>query len=210
MTEDQTARLLALLEDGTLDLVLLALPYQAGDLETLPLFHDGFHLVARKDNPLAQKKSVTLADLKDANLLLLADGHCLRDHALAACRLTGADSGFAGASLNTLVEMVAGDLGVTLLPDMAVSAHVPRAANWSPGPSTAEPPARPARRTADRPGLAPYLHPRGGVQGVRRRPDQGGEKRQDRRFLNFRMPLPAGPATVRRMIWRRSVPAMLR
>jgi LysR family hydrogen peroxide-inducible transcriptional activator len=126
LTEDQTARLLTQLEDGTLDLVLLALPYQAGDLETLTLFHDGFHLVTRKDNPLAQKKTVTLADLKDANLLLLADGHCLRDHALAACRLTGADSGFAGASLNTLVEMAAGDLGVTLLPDMAVSAHVPK------------------------------------------------------------------------------------
>ena len=126
LTEDQTARLLTLLEDGTLDLVLLALPYQAGDVETLPLFRDGFHLVCRKDNPLAQKKTVTLPDLKDANLLLLADGHCLRDHALAACRLTGADSGFAGASLNTLVEMVAGDLGVTLLPDMAVAAHVPK------------------------------------------------------------------------------------
>jgi LysR family hydrogen peroxide-inducible transcriptional activator len=124
LTEDQTARLLSQLEDGSLDLVLMALPYHAGDVETLSLFHDGFHLVARKDHPLAQKKSVTLPDLKDAHLLLLADGHCLRDHALAACRLTEADSGFAGASLNTLVEMVAGGLGVTLLPDMAVSAHV--------------------------------------------------------------------------------------
>ena len=72
-------------------------------------------------------KTVTLADLKDANLLLLAEGHCLRDHALAACRLPQAESGFAGASLNTLVEMVAGGLGVTLLPDMAVPAHVSKA-----------------------------------------------------------------------------------
>lgn len=128
LTEDQTARLLTQLEDGVLDLVLMALPYHAGDVETLPLFKDGFHLVCRKDHPLAQKKTVTLADLKDVNLLLLAEGHCLRDHALAACRLTEADSGFAGASLNTLVEMVAGGLGVTLLPDMAVSAHVPKSA----------------------------------------------------------------------------------
>lgn len=126
LTEDQTARLLTLLEDGTLDLVLLALPYHAGEVETLPLFKDGFHLVARKDNPLAQKKTIALADLKDADLLLLAEGHCLRDHALAACRLPQADSGFAGASLNTLVEMVAGGLGVTLLPDMAVPTHVPK------------------------------------------------------------------------------------
>jgi LysR family hydrogen peroxide-inducible transcriptional activator len=126
LTEDQTARLLALLEDGTIDLVLMALPYHAGEVETLPLFKDGFHLVARKDNPLAQKKSPTTADLKDANLLLLAEGHCLRDHALAACRLPQAESGFAGASLNTLVEMVAGGLGVTLLPDMAVPTHVPK------------------------------------------------------------------------------------
>lgn len=126
LTEDQTARLLALLEDGTLDLVLLALPYHAEHVETLPLFKDGFHLVARKDSPLAQKKAATTADLKDADLLLLAEGHCLRDHALAACRLPQADSGFAGASLNTLVEMVAGGLGVTLLPDMAVPMHVPK------------------------------------------------------------------------------------
>lgn len=126
LTEDQTARLLALLEDGTLDLVLLALPYHADNVETLALFRDGFHLVARRDSPLAQKKSATTADLKDADLLLLAEGHCLRDHALAACRLPQADSGFSGASLNTLVEMVAGGLGVTLLPDMAVPTHVPK------------------------------------------------------------------------------------
>ena len=126
LTEDQTARLLALLEDGTLDLVLLALPYHAEHVETLPLFKDGFQLVARKDSPLAQKKTATTTDLKDADLLLLAEGHCLRDHALAACRLPQADSGFAGASLNTLVDMVAGGLGVTLLPDMAVPMHVPK------------------------------------------------------------------------------------
>lgn len=127
LTEDQTARLLTLLEDGALDLVLMALPYRAGEVATLPLFKDGFHLIARKDHPLAQKKSVALSDLKDASLLLLAEGHCLRDHALAACRLPQAESGFAGASLNTLVEMVAGGLGVTLLPDMAVPAHVQKA-----------------------------------------------------------------------------------
>ena len=126
LTEDQTARLLALLEDGTLDLVLLALPYHADNVETLPLFKDGFQLVTRKDSPLAQKKVATTADLKDADLLLLAEGHCLREHALAACRLPQADSGFAGASLNTLVEMVAGGLGVTLLADMAVPMHVPK------------------------------------------------------------------------------------
>ena len=126
LTEDQTARLLALLEDGTLDLVLLALPYHADNVETLPLFKDGFQLVTRKDSPLAQKKAATTADLKGADLLLLAEGHCLREHALAACRLPQADSGFAGASLNTLVEMVAGGLGVTLLPDMAVPMHVPK------------------------------------------------------------------------------------
>src|SRR5262249_57453628 len=69
LTEDLTARLLALLEDGTIDLVLMALPYHAGEVETLPLFNDGFQLVARKDHPLAQKKIVTLGDLKDASLL---------------------------------------------------------------------------------------------------------------------------------------------
>src|SRR5262249_2262816 len=119
LTEDQTARLLALLEDGTLDLVLMALPHHPAEGGPLSLFKYGFPLVPGKDHPVAQKKNPTTADLKEANLLLLAEGHCLREHALAACRLPQADSGFSGASLNTLVEMVAGGLGVTLLPDMA-------------------------------------------------------------------------------------------
>src|SRR4029450_12421653 len=70
LTEDQTGRLLGLLEDGTLDLVLLALPYHADNVETLPLFKDGFQLVTRKDSPLAQKKTATTTDLTDAALVL--------------------------------------------------------------------------------------------------------------------------------------------
>jgi LysR family hydrogen peroxide-inducible transcriptional activator len=91
------------------------------------MFKDGFQLVARKDSRW-RRKVATTADLKDADLLLLAGGPLLREHALAACRLPQADSGFAGASLNALVEMVAGGLGVTLLPDMACRCVPKRAA----------------------------------------------------------------------------------
>src|SRR4029450_2256896 len=94
LTEDQTGRLLGLLEDGTLDLVLLALAYHAEHVETLPLFKDGFPLGGGKDSPRAKKTPATPASLKVAALLLRGEGHCLREHARAACRFPKADSGF--------------------------------------------------------------------------------------------------------------------
>lgn len=136
LTEDLSQRVIQKLEDGSLDLVLLALPYDCGDAVTLPLFSDGFQFVCRKDHPLAREPEVDLINLRDSPLLLLADGHCMRDHALAACRLSQATaaSGYAATSLPTLVEMTASGLGVTLLPDMAVKSHVQKG-----GPLVARP-----------------------------------------------------------------------
>lgn len=126
LTEDQTARLLAQLEDGQLDLVLLALPYDCGDAVTWPLFDDRFNLVCRKDDALAKARTLQTADLNQEPLLLLAEGHCMTEHALSACHLGQRNPAvdLSATSLTTLVEMVANGLGSTLLPEMAVDAQL--------------------------------------------------------------------------------------
>lgn len=125
LVEDLTARLLERLVAGDLDLALIALPYRAPEIETLELGDDPFLLATPPGHPLAGHGHVEARELEKAPLLLLEEGHCLRDHALAACRL--ADAAPAGerlqaTSLHTLTQMVAGGMGVTLLPQMAVDA----------------------------------------------------------------------------------------
>ena len=121
--EDRTASLLERLRAGELDLLLLALPLDEPDVETLPIFREPFVLATPRGHPLA-RGSGTLreSDLAHEPVLLLADGHCLRDQALAVCRQAGARESqeVRAASLSTLVQMVAGGLGVTLLPASAV------------------------------------------------------------------------------------------
>jgi LysR family hydrogen peroxide-inducible transcriptional activator len=126
LTEDLTQRLVEDLHNGTLDCVLLALPVEIGEAEQMLLFDDPFELVCRKDNPLAAKATVTTGDVEDAPLLLLTDGHCLRDQALDACHLGRRPAGtdVTATSLHTLVEMAANGLGVTLIPDMALKARL--------------------------------------------------------------------------------------
>ena len=125
LVEDLTARLLERLHAGELDLALIALPYRAPDLETLELGDDPFLLATPPGHPLAGHAHVEPGELQRAPLLLLEEGHCLRDHALAACRLAEAAPGgerLQATSLHTLAQMVAGGMGVTLLPQMAVDA----------------------------------------------------------------------------------------
>jgi LysR family hydrogen peroxide-inducible transcriptional activator len=126
LREDLTARLLDRLNSGDLDVVLIALPYAAPDIETLAVGDDPFVLACPPGHPLAAKPDLHAADLIGAELLLLEEGHCLREHALAACRLPGParGEGVLGTSLATLVQMVANGLGVTLLPRMAVECGV--------------------------------------------------------------------------------------
>lgn len=128
LREDLTARLVEQLQAGKLDLLLIALPYEGGALDTMTLFDDDFLVACREDHPLARRNSVKLDDLSEAPLLLLEDGHCLRDHALAACRLPPSPrrDGFAATSLHTLVQMVDSGLGVTLLPRLALDAGILR------------------------------------------------------------------------------------
>jgi Transcriptional regulator len=126
LREDLTGRLLERMGGGDLDVALLALPYPAADLETVTVAEDPFLLACPPDHPLARKAVVESGDLADADLLLLEEGHCLREHALAACHLPGPSKGegMMGTSLATLVQMVANGLGVTLLPRMAVDGGV--------------------------------------------------------------------------------------
>jgi LysR family hydrogen peroxide-inducible transcriptional activator len=122
LTEDRTSRLIDKLRARTLDAAFLALPWDAPGITTLALFDDELLLAAPPAHPLAVKNNLSVDDLGDEDLLLLEDGHCLREHALAACPLKpgpGREQ-VAATSLGTLVNMVAGGLGVSLLPRLAV------------------------------------------------------------------------------------------
>jgi len=137
LVEDLTARLLDRLQAGDLDLALIALPYRASDIETLELGDDPFLLAAPAGHPLAHQPRVSPRDLESGPLLLLEEGHCLRDHALAACRMADADGAserLQATSLHTLVQMVAGGMGVTLLPQMAVDAGLAKGTGISVSP----------------------------------------------------------------------------
>lgn len=122
--ENTTANLISELIDNKLDLALLALPYDVGRVETRVVYREGFHLAFSKGSRLIDPKSPpAFDDLPDETLLLLDDGHCLRDHALSGCRLKNHKKihTFGANSLQMLIQMVENDLGVTLVPDMAMS-----------------------------------------------------------------------------------------
>jgi LysR family transcriptional regulator, hydrogen peroxide-inducible genes activator len=121
LNEDQTQRIHQKLMDGDLDLLLLALPFELRGVDEMPLFKDRFFLACRDDTQRVDPSRYRFDRLDPDTILLLEDGHCLRDHALAACRIRGTEkvSRFAASSLLTLVEMVDADLGITYLPEMA-------------------------------------------------------------------------------------------
>ncbi len=126
LKEELSAQLLLQLQQGRLDLIMLAFPYALPDMETVNLFKDEFLLCLSPGHKLEKLKQVKQQQLRGESLLLLEEGHCLRDHALEACKLQSADTDlvYQGTSLHTLVQMVANGLGVTLLPEMAVAANV--------------------------------------------------------------------------------------
>jgi len=126
LREDQTPRLVERLAAGELDVLLLALEADLGDSVRLPLFRDPFQLVVRRDHPLARRRRVRESDLDGSELLLLDDGHCLRDQALSACQARGARErpNFRATSLGTLTQMVASGIAATLLPELALAREV--------------------------------------------------------------------------------------
>ncbi len=121
MREDLTSRLVDALRMRTLDAAIIALPYETSGISSAPIAEDEFLLLTPDDHPLAKRNDLSPQHLKGEDLLLLEDGHCLRDHALSACKLAPSRrSAEVGAtSLHTLVQMVAGGMGVTLLPKIA-------------------------------------------------------------------------------------------
>lgn len=130
LREDVSGRLVDALRARTLDAAIIALPYEASGIQTEVIADDEFLLVAPKDHRLSTQEHLNLADLAGEDLLLLEDGHCLRDHALSVCKLpqTRAAAEVGATSLHTLVQMVAGGLGVTLLPKIAADGGAARGA----------------------------------------------------------------------------------
>lgn len=124
LLEEKSAELCDLLRAGDLDVVLYALPFDCGNVHEMPLFPDPFVAVYPKGE--APGKHIKSEDLDEDKLLLLDEGHCLRDHALAACHLVGrrARSELANTSLSTILPMVAAGRGMTLLPGMALDAGI--------------------------------------------------------------------------------------
>ncbi|QLL05186.1 hydrogen peroxide-inducible genes activator [Mycobacterium vicinigordonae] len=129
IVEDQTARLLRLLGDAALDAALIALPAQTAGIAEIPIYDEDFVLVLPPGHRLSGKRRVPTTVLPDLPLLLLDEGHCLRDQTLDVCRQAGArvqPADTRAASLATAVQCVAGGLGVTLIPHTAVAVETAR------------------------------------------------------------------------------------
>lgn len=126
--EDQSEKIYHQLMSGELDILLLALPYELKNTEQLCLFKDKFMLASRIKSHFVDPDNYKFGQLDSESILLLEEGHCLRDHALAACKLRKPEkiSRFSATSLFTLVQMVESDLGITFLPEMAVGSALLR------------------------------------------------------------------------------------
>jgi len=122
LREDLTASLLSRLEEGQLDFALIALPYDTVNLLVEPLFDDALWIVGRKGDPEIKATKVNVTPSLSDRLLLLEEGHCLRDHALYACGAStrALSEGLEATSLLTMVQMIESGLGIGLVPEMAV------------------------------------------------------------------------------------------
>jgi len=120
LRETQTENLLQLLTENQLDTALLALPVDTKEIEQIALFEDPFLLAIPGNHPLSGKKSVSVEEFQNNRLLLLEEGHCLRDQAASFCRLAGLGGfdEFGASSLATILQMVTNGYGITLLPQL--------------------------------------------------------------------------------------------
>ena len=131
LAEEKTESILTMLRQGELDAGLLALPIHDEGLEMEILFEEPFVVAAPADHPLSEKPQISMKDLDGAELLLLEEGHCLRDHALEVCALAGAHErvDFHATSMETLRQMVAASVGVTLMPLLSVKPPIAKTQN---------------------------------------------------------------------------------
>lgn len=146
LREDMTHRLISELKAGRLDAALIALPFETHGLEWARVADDELLAALPGDHPLAAQATATAEAIAGETLILLEDGHCLRDHVLSACRLSApggrGEEPFAATSLPTLVQMVASGLGITFLPRMAVAAGLAEAGHLAIRPFGEDRPAR--------------------------------------------------------------------
>lgn len=122
IVENQSNRLVEMLRIGELDAAILALPFPCEGLLSLPFWQEDFFWITLKSDEHSQQREITSDELKTCNLLLLEEGHCLKDHILDVCKMSqqNTNQNFRATSLNTLVQMVLGNLGTTLIPEMAI------------------------------------------------------------------------------------------
>lgn len=178
LREDQTRPLLDQLRHGHLEGALIALPYDVSGFQAMNLGADPFWLAAPAGHALiaTRRKTVSAADLNPDEMLLLEEGHCLRDHALSACHWDkpGAGEAVQSTSLYTLVEMAANGLGITLLPELALTAGLVKGKDLIVKPLAKDSPPRhlglvwrrPYHREGDVAALGAYL--KGRLSGMRR------------------------------------------
>ena len=144
LREDLTASLAERLTAGLIDAALLAFPYDIPGVEVIDVGEDPFWFACNSEHPLAARKALSKDDLHSCKLLLLEDGHCLREHAIDACNIAerGANASFDGTSLFTLTQMTRSGLGATLLPDMAVKSGLAKSSGLVTVPFKKPQPAR--------------------------------------------------------------------
>lgn len=145
IVEEQTKHLIALLRDGHIDCAILALPTEQIGFTEMPLYVEDFRMVTTEDNPLAHRNDLTLSHLKELDLLLLDDGHCLRDQIVDLCRHVDVNPTHSkaaetrAASLTTVMQLVSAGMGATLVPESSVSIECSRpglaTATFAPGVS---------------------------------------------------------------------------
>lgn len=122
--EEQSRVLIEQVRSGAIDAAIMALPYPIDGLLSFEFWQEDFYYIThREDSEAADRLAISSADLDQSRLMLLKDGHCLKEHALAACKLERgkASEAFDSTSLHTLIQMVAGRIGSTLVPEMALS-----------------------------------------------------------------------------------------
>ena len=122
IVEDQSHVLVDKVRNGDIDTAILALPFAHEGLLAFEFWQEDFYWITQNDDALAHRDNINSDEINHSQLMLLKDGHCLKDHALSACKLQPSQTNqiFGSSSLNTLIQMVAGKMGTTIVPQMAL------------------------------------------------------------------------------------------
>tara|TARA_R110000850_G_scaffold76380_4_gene165859 strand:+ start:326 stop:1240 length:915 start_codon:yes stop_codon:yes gene_type:complete len=120
--EDQSHVLIEKVRNGDIDTAILALPFAHEGLLAFEFWEEDFYWITQSDDAMAARDNINSDEINHSQLMLLKDGHCLKDHALSACKLQPSQTNqiFGSSSLNTLIQMVAGRMGTTIVPEMAL------------------------------------------------------------------------------------------